>query len=87
MNLKREKTNPNLKYNNIIGNSNNITNKYKSDKNTIENEENQEKRKNDYMNDLIQNGIAGFAKELEAKKKKISENKKSTERKLDYLNK
>ena len=39
------------------------------------------------MNDLIQNGIAGFAKELEAKKKKISENKKSTERKLDYLNK
>ena len=112
LNLKREKTNPNLKYNNknlinnsnintnlmknnkkpkkkekksnnnIIGNSNNITNKYKSDKNTIENEE---KKKNDYMNDLIRNGIAGFAKELEAKKKKISENKKSTERKLDYL--
>ena len=115
LNLKREKTNPNLKYNNkniinnsninpnlvknfqkpkkkekklnnnMIGNSNNNYNKYKSDKNTIENEEKQEKKKNDYMNDLIRNGIAGFAKELEAKKKKITENKKSTERKLDYL--
>ena len=113
LDLKREKTNPNLKYNNrnIINNSNlnnnfvknykkqkkkekkpnnniivnNNINKYKSDKNTIENEEKQEKNKNDYMNDLIRNGIAGFAKELEAKKKKISENKKSTERKLDYL--
>jgi len=108
INLKREKTNPNLKNNNknIINNSNlnnykkqkkkekkpnnnlignNNNNKYKSDKNSIEDEETQEKKKNDYMNDLIRNGIVGFAKELEAKKKKISENKKNAERKLDYL--
>ena len=108
INLKREKTNPNLKTNNknIINNSNlnnykkqkkkekkpnnnlignNNNNKYKSDKNSIEDEETQEKKKNDYMNDLIRNGIVGFAKELEAKKKKISENKKNAERKLDYL--
>ena len=105
LNLKREKTNPNLKYNyknnNIIKTnhktkknekkqSNNIidnninNNKYKSDKNTIENEKKQEKQKNDYMNDLIKNAIVGFTKELK-KKKKNSENKKVTERKLDYL--
>ena len=105
LNLKREKTNPNLKYNyknnNIIKTnhktkknekkqSNNIidnninNNKYKSDKNTIENEKKQEKQKNDYMNDLINNAIVGFTKELN-KKKKNSENKKATERKLDYL--
>ena len=105
LNLKREKTNPNLKYNyknnNIIKTnhktkknekkqSNNIidnninNNKYKSDKNTIENEKKQEKQKNDYMNDLIKNAIVGFTKELN-KKKKNSENKKVTERKLDYL--
>ena len=105
LNLKREKTNPNLKYNyknnNIIKTnhktkknekkqSNNIidnninNNKYKSDKNTIENEKKQKKKKNDYMNDLIKNAIVGFTKEL-SKKKKNSENKKVTERKLDYL--
>ena len=103
LNLKREKTNPNLKYNyknnnktkknekkqsnnNIIDNNikNNNNNKYKSDKNTIENEKKQEKQKNDYMNDLIKNAIVGFTKELK-KKKKNSENKKVTDRKLDYL--
>ena len=65
----------NIKYNN---------NKYKSDKNTIENEKKQEKQKNDYMNDLIKNAIVSFTKELK-KKKKNSENKKVTDRKLDYL--
>ena len=103
LNLKREKTNPNLKYNyknnnktkknekkqsnnNIIDNNikKNNNNKYKSDKNTIENEKKQEKQKNDYMNDLIKNAIVGFTKELK-KKKKNSENKKVTDRKLDYL--
>ena len=103
LNLKKEKTNPNLKYNyknynktkknekkqsnnNIIDNNikNNNNNKYKSDKNTIENEKKQEKQKNDYMNDLIKNAIVGFTKELK-KKKKNSENKKVTDRKLDYL--
>ena len=110
LNLKREKTNPNLKYHNRNNNSNinnylvknnkikkkkekkpnnkiignYIDNKYKSDKNSIEKEERQ-KTKNDYMNDLIRNGINIFSKELEAKKKKNTENKKSTERKLDYL--
>ena len=103
LNLKREKTNPNLKYNyknnnktkknekkqsnnNLIDNNikNNNNNKYKSDKNTIENEKKQEKQKNDYMNDLIKNAIVGFTKELK-KKKKNSENKKVTDRKLDYL--
>ena len=103
LNLKREKTNPNLKYNyknnnktkknekkqsnnNLIDNNikKNNNNKYKSDKNTIENEKKQEKQKNDYMNDLIKNAIVGFTKELK-KKKKNSENKKVTDRKLDYL--
>ena len=70
-------------FNNFIRTNNNI--KYKSDKTTIENEENPEKTKNDYMNDLIRNGIVGLAKEFEAKKKKIAENKKNTGRKLDYL--
>ena len=70
-------------FNNFIRTNNNI--KYKSDKTTIENEENPEKTKNNYMNDLIRNGIVGLAKEFEAKKKKIAENKKNTGRKLDYL--
>ena len=37
------------------------------------------------MQELIKKGIVGFTKELEAKKKKEIENKKITERKLDYL--
>ena len=82
-NYKKQKKKEKKPNNNLVGNNNN--NKYKSDKNSIEDEEIQEKKKNDYMNDLIRNGIVGFAKELEAKKKKISENKKNAERKLDYL--
>ena len=79
---KNEKKHSN---NNIIDNNiKNNNNKYKSDKNTIENEKKQEKQKNDYMNDLIKNAIVGFTKELK-KKKKNSENKKVTDRKLDYL--
>ena len=110
LNLKKEKTNPNLKYNyrnnlnnsnlkNVIKNyqknkkkekksTNNVAvnnNKYKSDKNSIENEKDHEKIKYDYMQELIKKGIVGFTKELEAKKKKEIENKKITERKLDYL--
>ena len=110
LNLKKEKTNPNLKYNNRnnLNNSNlknviknyqknkkkekkstkNVAvnnNKYKSDKNSIENEKDHEKIKYDYMQELIKKGIVGFTKELEAKKKKEIENKKITERKLDYL--
>ena len=107
LNLKKEKTNPNLKHNsnnNLIRNNNNLyknnkkpkkekkssnnkiidnenNNKFKSDTNTIENEE---QKKNEYMNDLIKNGILGFAKELEAKKKKLME-KTKTDRKLDFL--
>ena len=71
--------------NNILGNNNDNYNKYKSDKNTLENEKEQEKQKNEYMNDLIRNAIAGFTKELKAKKNKILNNKKITDRKLDYL--
>ena len=84
-NIKKPKMNGKKMSYNLLGNNNGINNKYKSDKNTLENEKEQEKQKNEYMNDLIRNAIAGFTKELQAKKKKILNNKKITERKLDYL--
>ena len=84
-NIKKPKMNRKKLSNNILGNNNDNYNKYKSDKNTLENEKEQEKQKNEYMNDLIRNAIAGFTKELKAKKNKILNNKKITDRKLDYL--
>ena len=84
-NIKKSKMNGKKMSYNLLGNNNGINNKFKSDKNTLENEKEQEKQKNEYMKDLIKNAIAGFTKELQAKKKKILNNKKTTERKLDYL--
>ena len=57
------------------------TNKYMSDKNTIENEE---KKKNENINNLINNVVTCFKKEY-IKNKKNSENQKITEKKIDYL--
>ena len=69
--FKKAKLNPNVnnpkkdekKINNNIKSSNN---KYMTDKNTIENDE---KKKNEYINNLIKNVVACFKKDFIAKKK------------------
>ena len=58
-------------------------NKYMTDKNTIEQEE---KKKNENIKNLIKNVVNCFKKEYIANKKKSVENKKITDKKKDYIN-
>ena len=70
-NAKIKKKNPSSKSNN----------KYMSDKNTIENEE---KKKNDNINNLINNVVTCYKKEYIKNKKNFGGNK-ITDKKIDYL--
>ena len=84
-----------IKKQKIVQNSNNIkkeekkiakkyNNKFLTDKNTIEQDE---KKKNEYINNLIKNSVACFKKEYTAKKKKNLQNNKFPDKKIDYLKK
>ena len=53
-----------------------------TDKNTIEHDE---KKKNEYINNLIKNVVACFKKDLIGKKNNNVQSKKLTDRKIDYL--
>ena len=57
-------------------------NKYLTDKNTIEQDE---KKKNEYINNLIKNVVTCFKKEYISNKKKNFHNNKIPEKKKDYL--
>ena len=90
--FKKERTNSNLNNckkedkKNSTNNNLNINiqsnNKYMTDKNTIEHDE---KKKNEYINNLIKNVVACFKKDLIDKKKNNVQSKKLTDRKIDYL--
>ena len=87
--FKKEKTPSNLnnpkreekKINNLNSVNLKSNTKYMTDKNTIEHDE---KKKNEYINNLIKNVVACFEKDYISKKKNIK-NKKLTERKKGYL--
>jgi len=90
--FKKERTNSNLnnyKKEDKKGPTNNnlniniqSNNKYMTDKNTIEHDE---KKKNEYINNLIKNVVACFKKDLIVKKKNNVQSKKLADRKMDYL--
>ena len=90
--FKKERTNSNLnnckKEDKKVPTNNNINiniqsnNKFMTDKNTIEHDE---KKKNEYINNLIKNVVACFKKDLIDKKKNNVQSKKLTDRKIDYL--
>ena len=71
-NLKKEEKKVNIKE----------SNKYMTDKNTIEHDD---KKKNEYINNLIKNVVDCLKKDYIAKKKNKEQNKKVTEKKIDYL--